>query len=113
MNAMKVSRPAPASDKRADERLTYDVPEAGRLLGLSRNSAYAAAKAGLIPVLHVGGRMLVPKSALHQMLADAGAEWQAAREAAAKSGPDSNHPQRAQGPVARRASARPEGGAER
>ena len=50
------------------------MPEAGRLLGLSRNSAYAAAKAGLIPVLHVGGRMLVPKAALHQMLANAGAD---------------------------------------
>ena len=38
-----------------DVRLTYDVPEAGRLLGLSRNGAYAAAKAGLIPVLNIGG----------------------------------------------------------
>jgi hypothetical protein len=34
--------------------------------------------------------MLVPKAALHQMLAAAGAEWQRAREAAAKSGADSN-----------------------
>jgi hypothetical protein len=62
------------------ERLTYDVPEAGRLLGLSRNGAYAAAKAGLIPVLNVGGRKLVPKAALHQMLAAAGADCQRARE---------------------------------
>jgi excisionase family DNA binding protein len=69
----------------ADERLTYDVPEAGRLLGLSRNSAYAAAKAGLIPVLNVGRRMLVPKAALHEMLSAGGAEWQRARETAAKS----------------------------
>jgi excisionase family DNA binding protein len=53
--------------------LTYDVPEAGRLLGLSRNGAYAAAKAGLIPVLNIGRRMLVPKAALHRMLANAGA----------------------------------------
>jgi excisionase family DNA binding protein len=68
----------------ADERLTYDVPEAGRLLGLSRNGAYAAAKAGLIPVLNIGRRMLVPKAALHQMLSFGGAEWQRAREAAAK-----------------------------
>jgi hypothetical protein len=28
------------------ERLVYTVPEAGRLLGLSRNAAYAAAKRG-------------------------------------------------------------------
>lgn len=72
--------------KGPDERLTYDVPEAGRLLGLSRNGAYAAAKAGLIPVLNVGRRMLVPKAALHQMLAAAGDEWQRAREE--KSAPD-------------------------
>jgi excisionase family DNA binding protein len=81
-----------ASKKAADERLTYDVPEAGRLLGISRNSAYAAAKAGLIPVLNVGGRMLVPKAALHQMLATAGAEWQRAREAAAKTEADAGSP---------------------
>ncbi|WP_291571481.1 helix-turn-helix domain-containing protein [Bradyrhizobium sp.] len=68
----------------AAERLTYDVPEAGRLLGLSRNGAYAAAKAGLIPVLEMGGRKLVPKIALHQMLAAAGADWERAREAAAE-----------------------------
>jgi excisionase family DNA binding protein len=68
-----VGKPADAA-----ERLTYDVPEAGRLLGLSRNGAYAAAKAGLIPVLNIGRRMLVPKAALHQMLATAGAERQRA-----------------------------------
>ena len=79
-SAMKPSD-VPVCGKRADERLTYDVPEAGRLLGLSRNGAYAAAKAGLIPVLNVGRRMLVPKAALHQMLAAAGAEWQRARDA--------------------------------
>jgi hypothetical protein len=62
------------------ERLTYDVPEAGRLLGLSRNDAYAAAKVGLIPVLNVGRRKLVPKAALHQMLAAAGVDCQRARE---------------------------------
>ena len=77
------------AEKRAEERLTYDVPEAGRLLGLSRNSAYAA-EAGLIPVLNVGRRMLVPKAALHQMLAVAGDEWRRAREAAANPAPDPN-----------------------
>jgi excisionase family DNA binding protein len=85
VNPTDLTSPTPARDKRADERLTYDVPEAGRLLGLSRNGAYAAAKAGLIPVLTIGRRMLVPKAALHQMLSIGGAESQRAREAAAKS----------------------------
>ncbi|MFL6305085.1 MAG: helix-turn-helix domain-containing protein [Candidatus Sulfotelmatobacter sp.] len=56
------------SAKSSGERLTYDVSEAGRLLGIGRNSAYAAAKAGLIPTVVVGGRILVPKLALHEML---------------------------------------------
>ena len=68
----------------ADERLTYSVPEAGKLLGISRNGAYAAAKAGLIPVLNVGRRKLVPKAALHQMLAAAGTDWHRTRQAAAE-----------------------------
>ena len=60
---------------RTDTRLTYDVPEAGRLLGLSRNAAYAAANSGQMPVLEIGGRKLVPKAALHRMLAGTGTNW--------------------------------------
>lgn len=41
-------------------RLTITVPEAGRWLGLSRNSAYQAAARGEIPTLRIGGRLLVP-----------------------------------------------------
>jgi excisionase family DNA binding protein len=89
--------PTPAREKRADERLTYDVPEAGRLLGLSRNGAYAAAKAGLIPVLNIGRRMLVPKAALHEMLSVGGAECQRAREAAAKSETERRRAEAAEG----------------
>lgn len=71
-----------------DVRLTYDVPEAGRLLGLSRNGAYAAAKAGLIPVLNIGGRKLVPKAALHQMLAAAGLPTASSAPASSGTGSD-------------------------
>jgi Helix-turn-helix domain len=38
----------------ADKRLVYDVPEAGEMLGLNRNAAYAAAKRGDIPVIRIG-----------------------------------------------------------
>jgi hypothetical protein len=84
MNEKRVDRRSHRTDtsaarKCADERLTYDVPAAGRLLGLSRNGAYEAAKAGLIPVLTVGRRKLVPMAALHQMLAAAGVDRQRAR----------------------------------
>ena len=49
-------------------RLTYTVAEAGELLGISRGSAYEAVKAGDIPVLKIGGRLLVPRAALDRML---------------------------------------------
>lgn len=56
------------------ERLTYSVEEAGKLLGISRNSAFLAAKAGQIPTIRVGRRLLVPKVAIEQMLAQVGPE---------------------------------------
>lgn len=53
------------------QRLVMTVPEAGKLLGLSRGSAYAAAAAGEIPTLRMGKRLLVPIAALDRMLAGA------------------------------------------
>jgi excisionase family DNA binding protein len=55
------------------KRLVYTVPEAGRLLGLGRNAAYAAAQRGEIPTLRIGRLLLVPKIPLHRMLGIAGA----------------------------------------
>jgi excisionase family DNA binding protein len=52
----------------AEEKLVLSVPEAGRLLGLSRNSAYEAAGRGDIPTIRIGGRILVPRIALLRML---------------------------------------------
>ncbi len=55
-----------------EEKLTYDIETAGRLLGLSRPSAYLAAKNGQIPTLRLGHRLVVPKAALERLLANAG-----------------------------------------
>jgi excisionase family DNA binding protein len=44
------------------------VEEAGRLLGISRTSAYNAAKAGDIPTIRIGGRLLVPTARLCDLL---------------------------------------------
>jgi excisionase family DNA binding protein len=52
----------------ADEQLTISVPEAGRRLGLSRNSAYEAARCGQLPTIRIGRRLLVPKRAFERML---------------------------------------------
>lgn len=56
------------SRKAIAERLVYTVPEAGRLLGLSRNTAYDAAKRGEIPTIRMGRLLRVPKAALHKLL---------------------------------------------
>ncbi len=53
---------------RDPDRLVYTVPEAGRLLGLGRNAAYAAAASGQIPNLRIGRLLLVPKIPFHRML---------------------------------------------
>jgi excisionase family DNA binding protein len=53
-------------------RLTYDVKETARLLGLSRNSAYQACLKGEIPCLRIGKRVLIPKAKLEQLLLNDG-----------------------------------------
>jgi excisionase family DNA binding protein len=55
--------------EREEDRKTYDIAEAGRLLGIGRNQAYEAAKRGDIPSLRIGKRLLVPKLALDRLLA--------------------------------------------
>ena len=47
---------------------TLSVPEAGRILGISRSSAFQAAANGQLPVIRIGKRLLVPRHALEQIL---------------------------------------------
>jgi predicted DNA-binding transcriptional regulator AlpA len=49
-------------------RVTIDVPDAGRMLGLSRKAAYAAAARGELPTIRIGGRLLVPLARLERLL---------------------------------------------
>ena len=58
--------------KETTESLVYDVPTAGRLLNLSRATAYSLAAQGIIPTIRFGKRVVVPKAALLAMLAEAG-----------------------------------------
>jgi excisionase family DNA binding protein len=57
-----------------DKRLVLDVPEAGEMLGLNRNAAYAAAKRGDLPTIRIGKLIRVPKAAFDRMLERAGAK---------------------------------------
>jgi hypothetical protein len=50
-----------------DRRLVYAVPEAGALLGLNRNAAYAAAKRGeLGEIIQLGRQKRISKAAFHR-----------------------------------------------
>jgi hypothetical protein len=66
--------------KMSEETRTMSVPAAGRILGLSRNGAYEAARRGDLPTLRIGGRIFVVKDALDRMLAAAEARAAAGRE---------------------------------
>jgi len=57
--------------KETKESLVYDVPTAGKLLNLSRATAYSLAAQGVIPTIRFGKRVLVPRKALEELLASA------------------------------------------
>lgn len=65
----KRQRKAPAPDA-----LTVSVERAGELLGISRAAAYEAVKAGSIPSLRFGRKIVVPRVALERMAAGERAE---------------------------------------
>jgi Helix-turn-helix domain len=51
-----------------DDRDTFSVEEAGEILGISRCSAYAAAKSGDLPGFWIGRRFIVPRRGLERKL---------------------------------------------
>lgn len=54
------------------ERLTYDVVEASKILGLSRNATYLGCLTGQIPHLKIGKRILIPRIQIERMMQEAG-----------------------------------------
>lgn len=56
------------------DKLTYTVAEAAKVLGIGRNTAYEAVRAGEIPVVKIGKRLLVPVKALESMLSTNGGQ---------------------------------------
>ena len=52
----------------ASERLTVNVSEAATMLGISRNSAFAAVRNGQIPALKLGRRWLISRHVLARMI---------------------------------------------
>jgi len=60
------------SSKETVDSLVYDVPTAGKLLNLSRATAYSLCAQGAIPTIRFGKRVVVPRKALEELLASAG-----------------------------------------
>ena len=57
------------TNRKADEkRLTVDIPEAAKRIGIGRNQAYEAAKSGKLPTIKIGRRVLVPIVGLDRFL---------------------------------------------
>ena len=54
--------------KTLNDNLTVNVDVAGKAIGVSRNTAYAATKSGDLPSVRIGGRIRVPTAALRKML---------------------------------------------
>jgi len=61
------------NDNNLIEQLCIDIPTAGKMLGVSRATAYEMARLGQLPVIRCGARrMVVSMPALRRMLEDAG-----------------------------------------
>ncbi len=50
------------------ERLCVSVPEAARMLGISRNNCYELVKRGELPSIRLGNRILIPYVQLKRMM---------------------------------------------
>ena len=62
------------------ERLTCSVPEAAKILGISRSAGYEAARTGELPVMRFGCSVRVVLKGLEQMI-DAACQPKASRAA--------------------------------
>lgn len=57
--------------KPAQERKTYTVAEAARVLGLGRNTTYELVHGGKLRAIWVGRRILIPKQSVEAFLSQA------------------------------------------
>lgn len=48
--------------------LVISVPEAGRMLGICRDSAYAAVKSGALPAIRLGKRIVISRAVIERLL---------------------------------------------
>jgi excisionase family DNA binding protein len=68
----------PTASRNWRERTTLTVEEVGPIIGISRSSAYEAARTGEIPTLRIGRRLLVPVARLRELLGEVQNDHEAA-----------------------------------
>jgi excisionase family DNA binding protein len=56
-------------------RLTYSIPEASHVLGLSETTLWSLIRRGVIRPVRIGRRTLVPRSEVDRLLADDDEVW--------------------------------------
>ncbi len=54
------------------ERICLTVPEAARVLRISRNFCYELVRQGVLPSVRLGKRILIPRVRLEKVLAEGG-----------------------------------------
>lgn len=59
-----------AKSREASDSLTYSIPEAAALLGVSRNLLYRLAAQGVIRTIALGRRRLIPRSFVDRLLSE-------------------------------------------
>jgi len=59
------------TDSQSDDRLTLTVEQAGKMLGISRATAYQLANQGKLPAIRLGRRLLISKAGLERMVNEA------------------------------------------
>lgn len=64
----------------AMDRWTVTVEEAAQMLGISRSSAYECVRRGELRALRLGRRLVVPRSALEELLGGTSASAAASSE---------------------------------
>lgn len=60
-----MNKTSPSSDK-----ALLTIPEAAKVLGIARTSAYEAVRRGELPALHVGKRVYVPRVQLEALVGE-------------------------------------------
>jgi excisionase family DNA binding protein len=85
-------RPTQILDPKWDGRFTFTVEEAGEICGISRPSAYAAAKNGTLPTVRIGRRYIVPATRWSACLAPPDKKNPARCDGGRASGEKLNHP---------------------